>query len=568
MEELLAQTSFKRLKTTNWIILIFSSSLFFFSIPTYSIFPEIPSDSPLIERNLEENITKIDNCISAITSIEFIDYIGMTLNYSEYNLIGVYRPYYKYEHSKILSNGQTDYKYTNNSQEEGYNTREITDRNKKLYFFGDRIIKAKKTKFIPNLHYNYSSHSCINGYKSCGKVESQNFRLFCVPENDECPIKDLRNYKTQYFSFNSTQTQFTQYVYNNSYIHYIQYNENDTIRELHLFLALTPKLNPLQDLFSWRIPEVPLLNNALDLITYEFQKLKNQNNITEAYNTYNGTSCLYTYKINLSEYTNLTCLLQDYSDIPDPPNPPNPPNPPGNSTNNTNSTDQNPNNSNSNNINSNNINSGNNNGISYNGNVIKDVQFGYNDINLVDFRNKMKNKFETGLLLSIIFNVICIIFIVIEIFFLNNINFEDTMMIFYIFTFLKIFHFIFNFILFTYEIFLLEKYKFKIEKILFIPYNKIIHGIYLILCLIILFLDILAFYYLFCLLKFFKGLKSKYVEDKQQQSITQNQNSSSERTNNESEFKLNQKESNDIVVPSAAEFNTISPTVITVKKKD
>ena len=73
---------------------------------------------------------------------------------------------------------------------------------------------------------------------------------------------------------------------------------------------------------------------------------------------------------------------------------------------------------------------------------------------------------------------------------------------------------------------------------------------------------------MFCLLKFFKGLKSKYVEDKQQQSITQNQNSSSERTNNESEFKLNQKESNDIVVPSAAEFNTISPTVITVKKKD
>ena len=69
MEELLAQTSFKRLKTTNWIILIFSSSLFFFSIPTYSIFPEIPSDSPLIERNLEENITKIDNCITAITSI-------------------------------------------------------------------------------------------------------------------------------------------------------------------------------------------------------------------------------------------------------------------------------------------------------------------------------------------------------------------------------------------------------------------------------------------------------------------------------------------------------------------
>ena len=116
---------------------------------------------------------------------------------------------------------------------------------------------------------------------------------------------------------------------------------------------------------------MPLLNNALDLIPYEFQKLKNQNNITEAYNTYNGTICLYTYKINLSEYTNLTCLLQDYSDIPDPPNPPNPPNPPGNSTNNTNSTDQNPNNSNSNNINSNNINSGNNNGISYNGNVIK-----------------------------------------------------------------------------------------------------------------------------------------------------------------------------------------------------
>jgi hypothetical protein len=68
----------------------------------------------------------------------------MTLNYSEYNLIGVYRPYYKYEHSKILSNGQTEYKYTNNSQEEGYNTREITDRNKNYIFLVIELLKLKK----------------------------------------------------------------------------------------------------------------------------------------------------------------------------------------------------------------------------------------------------------------------------------------------------------------------------------------------------------------------------------------------------------------------------------------
>ncbi len=111
------------------------------------------------------------------------------------------------------------------------------------------------------------------------------------------------------FCFGSNQTQFTKHLYNQSYLHYLQYNENDTIRELLLFLGLTDQSYISQNFFSWRIPGAPILNHTLYNVSHEFQKLKNQNNITEAYNTYNGTICLYTYKINLSEYTNLTCLL-------------------------------------------------------------------------------------------------------------------------------------------------------------------------------------------------------------------------------------------------------------------
>ena len=177
MEKLVNELSFRKLRTINWIILIFSSSLFFFSIPTYDIFPEIPSDSPQIKRNLEENTT-IENCISAISSIDFIDYINKEINKSEYNLLGIYQPYHKYEHKRTLKNGTDEYKYNNNSYEEGYNTKEIKNRYLKTYYYNNKIIKTKKTNYIVNKHYNKSTHSCINGYKSCGKVAGKNFRYF------------------------------------------------------------------------------------------------------------------------------------------------------------------------------------------------------------------------------------------------------------------------------------------------------------------------------------------------------------------------------------------------------
>ena len=90
MEELEKTPLFRKIKLINWIILIFSTTLFFYSIPTYMIFPPVSSDFPQTEnkRNLQEEITT-DNCISAITSLEFIDYGGLTLNYSEIKFINL-----------------------------------------------------------------------------------------------------------------------------------------------------------------------------------------------------------------------------------------------------------------------------------------------------------------------------------------------------------------------------------------------------------------------------------------------------------------------------------------------
>ena len=87
------------------------------------------------------------------------------------------------------------------------------------------------------------------------------------------------------------------------------------------------------------------------------------------------------------------------------------------------------------------------------------------------------------------------------------------------------------------------------------------------LCLIILFLDILAFYYLFNLIKVFKELKRKYVGIQHPQPITQNENSSVDKNNNEGNFKINQKESENLVEPRTEESNNVPTTVIKIKSK-
>ena len=547
MEKLVKEFSFRKLKTTNWIILIFSSSLFFFSIPTYDIFPEIPSDSPQIQRNLEENTT-IDNCISAITSIDFIDYIGKEINESEYEILGIYRPFHQYEHNRILSNGTPEYKYNNNSYEERFETKEIKNRYQKTYYFNNKIVKTNKTNFIVNKHYNYSTHSCINGYKSCGKVAGKNFRLFCVPEDDECPIKNLVNYPDEkYPYFGVSQNYITKVYQNRNYFHYIQYNENDTINILYLNIGIRFSNNNLfcLNLFDSKITD------KFEYTRYVFFQFKSQNNITEAYPQYNDYEIYLSSKyVNLTEYNDMKCLSNGYSDIPKP------------NMSNTNNSDTNK--SNSDNVNNPNL--GNiNNEIGFYGNNVKDIQFSYNE-NLVNFRNKMKNEFDIGLILSIIFNLICIILIVFEIFLLNKLDFEDTIIIFYIFHLLRLFHFILNLTIFIYELFLLRKYKFDVRKSLFISYSKLTHGIFLTLCLIILFSDILGFYFLFNLLKVFKELKNKDQEIKNQQTITQNDNISVENSN--TGLQINTKDSNDLIVPKPAESDNVPITVIKVQHQE
>jgi hypothetical protein len=86
------------------------------------------------------------------------------------------------------------------------------------------------------------------------------------------------------------------------------------------------------------------------------------------------------------------------------------------------------------------------------------------------------------------------------------------------------------------------------------------------LCLIILLLDILGFYFLFNLLKVFKELKNKDQEIKNQQTITQNENVSVENSN--TGFQINSKDSNDLIVPKPAESDNVPITVIKVQHQE
>ena len=602
MEKILNESSLKKLNALNWIILIFSTSLFFFSIPAYKIFPEIPSDSPQLERNLEEEVT-IEGCISAVTSIDFVDYAGIEINFSDYNLLGIYKPFNKYEHRRHLENDSYEYKYTNESFEDGYEAKEITNRYKEIYYFNDKVIKVKKTQYMTNLHYNVSTHSCVSGYKSCGKVENQFFRLFCVPESDECPIKKLVNFQLDtYTGFNTSETVIVKKLRDRSFFHYLHYNENDTIRNLYLDFAIADSFR--DDLFYLRLFKISNVDYKYNFTDYNFTYFKNQNNISEVYPTYKGNNVyLGSNVINLSSYTDLKCKVRENNPLPDPEpensnttnnnnsntNNNNSGNQNSTNTNNNNSGNQNPSNTNNNNSgnqnpsNTNNNNSGNQNpsntnnpypnngnsgngGVTIYGNNIQDVKLTYNDSKLIEFRNEMKSKFERGLFLSVCITFICIFFNLLEILILNKLDFDDSSTLFYIFSILRILQFIFIFIIFVHEIYLLDHYKFNVANILFIPYSKLIHGIYMSLCIIIILLDCGALYFLFKLLKVFKKEKRKYKEIKQVQATTQNDNIPEIKSHNDSEMKMEPKDSENLVIPRPAQNNNIPTTVIKIKK--
>ena len=575
MEKITRIQSFIKLKTINWISLIFSTTLLFFSIQTYNIFPKITSDTPQLQkRNLEEKIT--ENCLSAITSIEFIDYSNLTINYSEYKYLAIYRPFHKYEHKKRLSNGSYTYIYTNNSFEEGYESRKITDQNKKLYFYNNKIVKVKTTKFLINEHYNSTNHTCIDGYKSCGKVSNKNFTVICVPKDDECPIENFQYSSSEIYTGFENQNYKTIKFRDNRYFHYTQYDENKTITNLYLDFGIYCGFGKNDFLLALFEP-TSYYKYTTDL---EFSQFKSQNNIVEVYPQYYYYTLyltIYVKNMDYISYSNMKCISDVYE--PNKSNSTDSNNTKNNSTdnndtknNNTNTNNTN-NNNNSNNENSyNNIMSNNNNNnipnnnqntnpsiINY-GNYDKDPSFIYNNSSLVDFRNKMKDKFETALILSVIFNLICIIFIVFEILIMKKLDYEDDTKIFFHFLILRLIHFILNLIILIYEIYLLTKYNFNIERILFIKFSKLIHTIYIILCLIILSLDVLSFYYLLTLFNSFRKLKKEYLEVKKDSTITQNESSNYENKNS-TDLKIRNNDSNNIV-PSPAQFNQVPTTVI------
>ena len=135
---------------------------------------------------------------------------------------------------------------------------------------------------------------------------------------------------------------------------------------------------------------------------------------------------------------------------------------------------------------------------------------------------------------------------------MKKLDYEDDTKVFFIFATLRLIHFILNFIVLFYEIYLLGKYKFNIAKILFISYSKLTHAIYIILCLIILSLDVLSFYYLLHFFNSFRKLKKEYLEVKKESTITQNESNNYENKTN-SVLKIRNNDSNNLV-PSPTEF--------------
>ena len=113
-------------------------------------------------------------------------------------------------------------------------------------------------------------------------------------------------------------------------------------------------------------------------------------------------------------------------------------------------------------------------------NIVK--YFLCNDNNDLDFKNKMKKKFDKAFIITLIFIILSICFICFDLF---TINFETTSKKIFIWYFLRIVNILFVLIIFSFDFSLISEYNFSLEKILCINYNPVNHIFLIFICIIL-----------------------------------------------------------------------------------
>ena len=105
-----------------------------------------------------------------------------------------------------------------------------------------------------------------------------------------------------------------------------------------------------------------------------------------------------------------------------------------------------------------------------------------NDNNDLDFKNKMKKKFNKTFIFTLIFIILSICFIYFDLF---TINFEITSKKIFIWYFLRIVNIVFVLTIFSFDFSLISEYNFSLEKILCINYNPVNHIFLIFICIIL-----------------------------------------------------------------------------------
>ena len=404
------------------ITFILTIVIFCLSFACYNIIPSIDSEE------FKKKLTQKKLYIKLLSKLEFLKVENKTLNNASYLPFGKYVPKYLGKH-------------------------DITNINSNIYKANDYVMKVTYSIFRFE-NYDKQSNSCKKGYKSCGEISYINYKLYCVEENDECPINE-------FFFSNSPELIDSGKEYNtikspfNFYIHYLPYNSNDHFNRV------------LEDFgFS-------TLKSSTNNISRDFYIERFQSN-TDNSSTYpNGTSTESNYYYNnysfsyseiassndLEEHYNDTnryyigCLLSPYKNVFD--------------------LQLNINSSSS--------------------NEEKRIFYFCNDINNSSFRDKIKKNFKIALIINLVFTIISLIFLTIEMIIFQIINkIIPKLTLFFLIS--RILETIFILILFIFDCIIVSSYNSNLQEKLCINYKRGYHVIIILSCILLFFSHIFIIY--------------------------------------------------------------------------
>ena len=402
---------------------------------SFSCFNIIPSINSVEFKEIQKLEQKKLN-IKLLSKIEFLEVRNMTLNYSSY------LPFGKYIAIQLLDENET----TNN----------ITTINKDIYRANDYVMKVKYSIF--NFEsYNKEYNSCNKGYKSCGEISYLNFKLYCVEENDECPINE-------FFFSNSSEFTNSGKVYNtiktpfNFYIHYLQYNSNDHFNKVLEDIGFTTlRTSSNNQSIKYTIERFQCFNDSTSTYSngtstesnyyynnysFHFSEIASANGI-KYYDYYLFSNISFYIGYLLSPYKNLFDLQLG-------------------------------------------INSS---------NYDEDQRLFYycNDMYNLSFRDEVKNIFNKVLVINLIFAIISFIFLTIEmIIFKRSDKIIPKLSYFFLIT--RMIETIFILILFILDSIIVSRYNFDLQEKLCINYKKGYHVIFILLCILLLFSHIFIIY--------------------------------------------------------------------------